>query len=221
MSATLTIDTREFNKTLNEYILHNRRDLADSLNIKMFLILKRARELTPLADRKQILADMGAEDVSRVSKKTGKTKTSFRIAAGKANPWKILNYWAKKKGWTFEDAASRRKAARKLIARRLGAIGTLQRGWNLSLKKFAAAAKMSFDVGKGKVKQKGSATVAQPGWNPVAEAEYSLAITKGGDSSFHIDPRVEEALATAFAEESQSMKDYIARKMQERLSSMK
>lgn len=221
MIPTIKIDMTAFNRSLAEYIKEDRRDLAEIVNSKMFWILKGARDATPMASRAEILKALGGEDVAKFSKKVFGPVRGHGVAKGSKNAYALLAYWAKKKGWAipYKKRAAKAKA---LIGRRLAAIGKLKVGWNLPLKKFAAIAKEFLSISKegGAVKQRGQAKPATPGWNPIATAEYSLAVKKG-DAAFQIDPRVEAALGISFQKEAASMAAKTAERMARRLAKYK
>ena len=215
---SMRVDMREFQAALRDYIRVSKRTLSDILNRKLFSILLKAYTYTPKATREQIEADLNvvAYRVSR-SRKTGKMKRRNAIFGTATLVYRIINAArgrAKKKGFYGAQMA---KAARKLIGRRLSGIGALRMGWVGAIKKMENIVKQTAAIVQGpRVRQRGTAMPAREGWSPKALASYNLNVRKGpkGARTPQIDKRVELALSRAFAYETQSMREYIARKMQ-------
>ncbi|MGQ0561066.1 MAG: hypothetical protein ACT443_04235 [Gemmatimonadota bacterium] len=218
MTPTVQLDMREFNEALRQYVLVCQRELADILNKKLLFIVAKAWKATPRASRAEIESSLNVVGYKvRRSKKTGEIKRGSAMLGGGSAVYSIINARRARTGQKGLYGAEMAANARKFVGRRLRAIGALQRGWIGALKKLIAVTRQSEEQPGGpRVKNPGRARPATPGWNPVAEAEYDLALGRSGIAGKQdsIDPRVVAALQAAFNTETASMREYIARKMQ-------
>lgn len=212
MTPTVTVEIAAFNAQLREYVRRTQHTLAYAINKKMLFILRRARELTPVANRPQIQQVFNVTQTERIGKKTGKLRRTTDYTGLNSSAYALLFWKRKQKGLSpFQlPAAEREAAAKKLVAGRLRAIGSLKSGWNAALMGFSRAARFPAKTEGPRVKQRGSARIAQEGWNPEAVATYSVTEQKDTGEKL-IDPRVETAVAQAFREETASMKEYLDR----------
>lgn len=207
MNPTLTFNKSEWNRGLLGYKRATRRTLPEILNSKLFFIAKAAMVYTPRADRTRIERELGAEARTRVSKKTGKTKRSYRVKPVSV-AYAIIASARKKRGEPPIPYADRKKEARKLIAGRLKAVGSMKSGWVTAIITLARHIKQYAALeSTPRIKGKSRAWPAREGWNPTATAKYRVL---AGD---RIDPRVNKALQRAFSEELADMKQYTARKL--------
>lgn len=211
---SVTVDLKQFNRTLNDYMAKTPKTLEEVINKKMYFVLKGAWERTPKVDRSTIEKDLNIIGYKvRRNRKTGKMSRGRMISGHASLLYLLVNARRGKSGRKGLYGRQMDAAARKLAAARFRAAGTARRGW---LKPMLAFASRSKETVPGQALGKlpagaGSAKIAQPGWNPVAEATYAVAIDKGKQ----IDPRVETALAASFAAEEASMRAYIEQKIQE------
>jgi hypothetical protein len=215
MNATLTIDTSQFQSALQEYVKWSKRSLPDIINRKAKSIAIFAYQLTPRADRGEVMKELDLRVAKQVTnRKTGKVRNVYalddrRRIAG------IMYVRAKASGKPLNTYAEYAAGSLKYAANRLTAIGTLAAGWIGAIRKLAAATQSGVgDVQWKRHKGIGTAKPAVNGWNPTAEFAYNLQERKPG--GFQIDPRCEAALQQGFDREAASMMDYIAKKMQEK-----
>jgi hypothetical protein len=224
----ITIDTTEFDKTLNEYVATVPGDLEEILNRKMFFILKGAYDRTPEADKGAIERGLMVDSHSvSMSAKTGRYKKRKANFANSAAVFRIIQAARRRAGLKGLYGKSLGKAARALLGSRSRAVGTLRRGWTRPMDTFAKAARMSSPSSPGNVRGRGGGNAATPSFDPVAEAWYDVNINARSRSKLvynpnastnpRIDPRVEAAFSAAFDREEQSMREYIERKLQERM----
>lgn len=206
MSGHMTIDSTAFNATLRKYLAVSTRSLTDAINEKMFFILDRAQKQTPIGDRSKIEAELGATTTERVGK-SGKIRKKISYTPTKL-VYKLVN--RKTPGLTRADIEP---AAKRLIAARLRAVGSLRAGWSNALRKFGqVTGRFAGSTGLPKVKRGSEARPAKDGLKAQAEAVYNL-LQRSDGKTLVIDPRVESALASAFAAEAASMESYIERKL--------
>lgn len=200
------IDTTDFDRTLRKYLTVSTRSLTEALNDKMFFILDRAQKETPLGDRAKIEAELGATTTERIGK-TGKVRRKISYRPTKL-VYKLVN--RKTPGLTQTETA---EAAKKLIAARLRAVGSLRAGWSAALRKFGmVTGRFGGQAGLPRVKRGSEARPATDGLKAQAEAVYNL-LQRGEGGSLGIDPRVAVALEKSFASEAQSMEGYLERKL--------
>lgn len=216
MSATL--DHSEFDKTLAEYVAKVPGRLEQIINRKMYFILRKAWELTPIATRETIERQLNIIGYKlRRSRKTGKISRGRSILGASVLNLIVQARRAKAglKGLYGKEMA---KASSKLAGARLRASGTMRRGWLKPLLAFAAKSKDSVpsDAFGALPKGSGEARPAEAGWSPTAEAAFEVMIEKGA----RFDPRVEQALQAAFDAEEASMRQYIEEQLEKDLKEM-
>ena len=200
------IDTTDFDRTMRKYLTVSTRSLTEAINEKMFFILDRAQKETPLGDRAKIEAELGATTTERLGK-TGKVRRKISYRPTKL-VYKLVN--RKTPGLTQTETA---EAAKKLIAARLRAVGSLRAGWSAALRKFGmVTGRFGGQAGLPRVKRGSEARPATDGLKAQAEAVYNL-LQRGEGGSLGIDSRVETALSSAFASEARSMESYLERKL--------
>lgn len=202
----MTLDTAQFNATLRKYLAVSTRSLTEAINEKMFFILAEAQKETPLADRAKIESELGATTTERIGK-SGNVRRKLSYTPTKL-VYKLVN--RRQPGLS---GAETEKAARKLIASRLRAVGSLRAGWSAALKKFGqVTGRFGVSSGLPRVKRGSEASPAKDGVKAQAEAVYNL-MQQGAGGSLEIDPRVSMALEKSFASEAQSMEGYLERKL--------
>ncbi len=201
MSASL--DQSEFDKTLREYIAKVPGDLEKILNRKMYFILRAAWERTPIATREVIEKALNVIGYKlKRSRKTGKLNRG-RAILGASVLNLIVQARRAKAGLPGLYGKAMAAASAKLAGARLRAAGTMRRGWLKSLLAFAGKSQESVpsDAFGARPKGAGEARVAEAGWNPTAEAAFEVAIERGA----RFDPRLEQAVQSAFDAEEASM----------------
>jgi len=212
MAAEIKIETKEFRRALDRYLVETSQELSKAINRRMFHVLKKAEQYTPKADRSAIMAELGAEDKMVKSRKTGEIRRrGFKIANTKAE--RIIQGSRLKRGEKPLPRNEIKKEARKLIASRLRSVGTLKAGWYHAK---LAMAKAGGVFGGGKtgprVKQRSFGKPAKAGLNPTAKAVYRLLAKGPNVKSIH--PKVEQALARAYAAERVEMERHMRDKAQ-------
>jgi len=227
----VTFDSSQFQATLREYAVQCPHDLQDIINKKMLFILRAAWKATPKAERSEIeraLGVIGYKITRRPQKRTGKFGRSQAITHGTIAPM-IINAARGRAGLKGLRGRDMAKAVSALIGNRKKAAGTMQRGWLRALLTFANASGESTGATSDGPRPRGSGggRPAKAEWSPAGEAFYEVNIDARSSGKLvynphtprdpKIDPRVEKALAEAFAAEERSMRDYIERKISEKL----
>lgn len=214
MSATITIDMREFNAALSEYVKWSKRSLPDIINRKAAAVAYAAYKNTPRADPSVIQQELSLRVAGqRTNKKTGKTRNVYALDDRRAVAG-IMYARDKAVGKTPRSYAEYKASALKYAANRVTAVGTLAAGWIGAVRKLIKAANTQIGGMQWKKhKGFGNAVPAVNGWSPVATFSYNLLERKPGGAQ--IDPRCVDALQAAFNEEAKSTMEEVARRMQE------
>jgi hypothetical protein len=222
--SSLQIDTRELSAALRQYKELSHSSLPQIINRKVLFILRRALARTPVADRGKIEAEFAVQGARiGIDKKTGRYKKRGNIYAdsGASNlAERIIQARRIRAGQQPLSQGELRIAARKLVANRLRAVHALQAGWSRVIRQFAAAVRDgAAALGLPRVKHPGQGTLARNGPNPEATFEYDMVTTRhlagGFSGQAQIDPRVAAALEQAISEETASLQEEIARRLQE------
>lgn len=210
---SLELDMREFNTALAQYVTVTKRTLEHAINMTALFLIREAKKLAPIASRSKIETQFGAVTTQRISKKTGKVRNVVRYAGPLPVGLAIWRFRKRHPGEALPSNAELQKRARQLRGRALSAIGTLRAGWNRALRTLDAATGSFDNLAGPRVKHPSIASVAKPGWNPLAEIVYQATIRQGGNLT--IEPRVEAGLAQAYVHQTASMQNYIAKRLQE------
>ena len=199
MQPKFKIDRREFDKAWREYRRFNRRDLAETINTKLFFIARRAVIETPKANKSQI----------KITRKTG------------AVLGRIINKRRGQRGERGLYGDEMSKAVETIVAARKRSVAFLKSGWIPAIKKLEPYVKSKRGVARNDSsakqvgKPKGTGHVAKPGI--VVSGSIINAIgTAGKRASPHNAALLKfgsPALQRAFDSETKSMRDYIAAKM--------
>ena len=226
MSASITVDTREFQTAMRQYLGLTSRTLPQALNEKAFYIALGALDVTAKSNR-AVIEELGVDGYRVVkSKKTG-TLRQGRPIYNKAARARAIYLSRKFKGTGDEIQKQARnfytsseaihKDVINFLGARLKSIGFLKSGWLPAIRKLVAATgysrgKIPVDV-KQKGRPKGRALVAKENSvNPVVEIENNATPTgKQGQQAMAM---MTAALQKAFDRETASMREYIARKLQ-------
>ncbi len=209
MSATMTVDMREFSRTLDAYLVATSKTLSAAVNNKAGRVALAATNTTHKAKRQDIEA-LGVDGYRLIkNKKTGELRQGrpiYNLGGSMRNIIAAREVTSGRRDFSNMDA--RVKSA---IARRLKSIGFLRAGWLpafRALRSFIgglAATPGATQQGK----PKGYAKKARDGFNPLAVIANSAAPTPEA-AKF-----VEQGLARAFREETADMKAYLERKLKE------
>ncbi len=215
--VTLTIDTRQMQAALAQYLERSRHSIAFVINRKMFHIAKRAYDLTPVAKRQRILETFNVSQRERVVKKgkhIGKIRRVTNYSGITRSAYRIMNWKRRKKGLPGAARAEALRLVKQMIAGRLRAVGTLRSGWVGAVVKLKDALNEAFEPYiKNVVKQRGTAKLARPkSKNPTGEIAYRIVLKK--KSGEQIDPRVVSALQKAFDDEASDTVRHLASELQ-------
>ncbi len=215
-NVTWTIDTRQMQAALLQYLERSKHSTAYVINKKLFFIAKRAYDATPVGNRQRILETFGVSQRERVVKKGKKAGTIRRItnySALSRSAYAIMNWKRKKAGKPTISRIPAMMEARKMVASRLRAIGSLKSGWVGAVVRMRNFLRESFTAQvANRVKRPGGATPARAESNPVGEIVYRLVIKKKDGEK--IDPRVTAALQRAFDEEAADTIRHLASELQ-------
>lgn len=210
--GTSGVDMREFQEALREYLGKTEKALPEALNTKMFYIARGAHRGTPIADRAKIEQELGVVGYrTSVSKKTGNFVRRKAVLGGGALIYRIINGRRQLAGKAGLAGQAMKQAVARLIGKRLRSIGTERAGWLAIIRGFGSVINM---FPSPRVKGKGMATVAKPGWSPQAQMDYDLNSFKNPGHRQEIDPRTVAALQASFNAEAQSMREYLSKKLQ-------
>ena len=212
---SLTIDTSRMDAALAQYLAKSRHSVAFVINRKLFHIAKRAYEDTPVAKRSRILETFNVTQRERTVKK-GKRAGSIRRVTNYAglnrSAFAIMNWKRRKVGKAALHGAEALNAAKRMVASRLRAVGSLKSGWVGGIVKLKRQLQEAFTPDfKNRLNNPGDATTAHAG-SPMAEIAYRLAIKK--KSGEQIDPRVVAALQKAFDAEAADTLAHLANELQ-------
>lgn len=228
------LDTRQFERRLEQYIPLARKDIADELNRRSANILMKAirnTEKASLGALRAIFAKSATVYRPTTSKKTGVTKFGKprqKVIHGTMDGYRIANYRRNIKMGRRPTGnppggglggASMKAYIRKTFKALGSAVGYLKAGWLPALRVFKESGKSTDSAklrgGKGTASH-GGGTKAKPG-ELVRSYFYSTAnprtYVKGPVS---IDQRLNIALQKAVDEETADMMVYINRKIKER-----
>ena len=205
----IQFDLGGFRNTLNRYLRTTSRSRARALNGKAYEIAARAERHTKRADRGEIEA-LGVVGIRlRKNRKTGTLKKGANIYDTGGRGRAILIAKLKRDGQAIPSGAEVDSMTRRMISRRLSAIGYIASGWIPAIRKLFRFA--DFKLGRGTSKQRG-----KPNGYAIAATEGSLtaeiansvdALEKGS-----VQTLAEQALARAFNEAQADMEAYLLRK---------
>lgn len=229
---SLTIDSREFEAALREYMPHTKRDLAEVINQKAYSICVAASKITHAASYQKMLMEVGpiATEIIgqrvRITKhkgvKRGKLITRKVFASTDTGPRMalIVNRRLGRQGKPGLYGPDMREAVESKWTTRARAIGFVRAGWLAPLFAMAGAlgikartpSKKMFE--RSDIKARGWAKSAKASINPTAEfwnSSGSPITTKD------LAPEVaSDGLEKAIAQEIQRMGEHVAKKLQER-----
>lgn len=203
MKPTIQLDTRLFNRVMQQYSEINRRTYPEIVNAKALDVSFRALKETPKADKAEIkaLAEKPWWPKYIAKRIAGKGVVAFRKGASKIR--------IQGKGFTREEA---KKISEKIIASRVRSIAFRKAGWLPAIRRLYPLCKdKQYARGTtGGARQygvdKGSARPAVPGDNPFALIVNSA---EGIDRYGGV-----EALQRAINGAAMDMAEYIARKLE-------
>lgn len=216
---TVKIDTRQFDKTFGEYLAWNKRQPAEIVNAKLYFVALQAMNLTKIAEKQKILAELNAPSHVKPSKTLGEI---------------LLLRDLKRKGRMPKKGSTLAGKLEKYLKAKVSRIQFLRSGWLPSLKKldfwnrrgdikfvkrFESRIKKPQGV-KQYGKDKGGVIPAR-----INEAKVRGTISNnigvGKQDSPTVRPILTEGLSQAVSKEISSMRTYIERKFNEQHTGMK
>jgi hypothetical protein len=195
--VSVKIDTREFDKTLRQYLNISKRSIEVATNTKAYYIARRAVAETPMADGDSIRRYIG--------------HSSGRVAG------MIINKRLGERGERGLYGKDMAMAVKTMLASRLRARAFIKSGWLWAVKKLAPFAESirGPSLGKGRPKiignAKGTARPASSGWK--CRAEIVNNVTAAWDRRSGAWDVAFPALKRAFEFERLSMISYIEKKL--------
>lgn len=216
------IDTREFDSTLRLYMPHARRDWATILNTKGYYIARRATVTTKKADPREIrsLRERAVIGTGLRFRKGQARQVTVREELSSTRAARILQAERRAAGKTFIPRAELPQAVKRFIAARLRSIAYIKSGWIPAIRRLEPLAR-----GPGRPRQdtsakqigrpKGDANPARPGWRTSCQISNSAWTRKSGGAGLRKFGQA--GLQAAFNDEIRSMREYIERKMIDRL----
>lgn len=200
MTPTLGVrqaDLRKFQEDFRRLAASTQRPLHTFTNSRLWHVAEEAKRLTPVADRAKIQSDLGATIQSERVDKKGRTRRRYKYSPTPV-AYAIVNWRRRNAGLPPIPRGEMASAAKKMIAGRLRAVGSMRAGWARGMAALASAFGKSGDRSGPRIKQPSTATPARPGWKPQATIEYRLTVNDGGKK---IDPRVAVATDGGFRKE--------------------
>jgi hypothetical protein len=213
MSLRFSVDQTEFSDTVKRVAELSGRKLPDFVNSRLYHVAKVARDKTPVASRQSITSYLGATLTRQSQGKGGKVRRTYKYHPTQA-VYAILNARRRMAGQLALDRSEMETAAKKFIASKLRAVGSLRNGWARGLGILAAAIKQPFTREGPPVKMASEASVARRGFNLSAMINYRVTVAKNGGGR-GIEPRVTRALEDGFAAENREMIRHLENKVAE------
>lgn len=206
MSASVRLDQQEFQRTFQKLASLSPSELSVFTNFTLRDIAIDAKERTPIADRGKILSDLGATMTSQKIVK-GKTRRRYKYSPTPL-VYAIINARRAAAGKPAIPRDEMATAAKKMIASRLRAVGSLRSGWSRAIGILIGA----FGGSDGpRIRMTSNASPAKPGWSPTATLEYRETVDRGHGRE--VDGRVIAALEGAFATKQANMAKRIEDKL--------
>lgn len=218
MSAEIKIDFTEFNRAAEQAIRHSERTYPQFINGQALAVASRAIKETDRADASRIASEL-AKNVTtktRVSTKTGKTKTSYRYSVDQNTlAARIINARLVDRGEKPIWGKELTKAARRMVGARLKAVNFIRSGWIYAVRTLAAS------VGYSAGPRDGARMTGQPkGYAiPARSAISSMVTTEIGNTALLQDKRTplpvaQRGLQAALNFVAKDMLDHLAKKLQ-------
>jgi hypothetical protein len=198
MSANFRVDISGFVEPLRKVAASSPLPLSQFITKRLYFVGKEAQRLTPIASRPKIQTDLGAELTRARVSKNGKIRRTYKYSPTPL-VYALMNARRRKAGKPPIPRAEMASAAKKLIASRLRAVGSLRSGWTRGIVQLGKNVGQFLGFDGPRIKNASIGVPARPGWNPQASLEYRLTVGHGGGRS--IDPRVTPALQGGFEKE--------------------
>ena len=209
MSATLQIDTREFDRALKQYVAVTSKTLPEAINHKAGQVAFRAYNLTPKSDRNKIAAELGATYETVIGKR-GKALKKKKIVVDTNGRARALLVAQLKRRGELGSVKNVSAMVSRFVSKRLSSVRFFRAGWIPAIR---ALAKGSF-FERRKGRPTGRAMKAKDGLSPVAEIENNSTPPERKQMPA-VTAFMEKALGQAFREETADMETYLAKKAQQ------
>jgi hypothetical protein len=213
MNPRFQLDQSEFTDTLKRVADLSGRKLGDFLTSRLYHISKEARDQTPIASRTSITSYLGATLSRQKLAKNGKVRRTY---AYHPTPvvYAIINARRRMAGLDPLERGQMASAAKKFIASKLRAVGSLRNGWSRGIGILAKAVREPFTKEGPPIKLPSDASPAKQGFRLSAMINYRVTVPKNGGGR-EVDPRVMRALESGFAKENREMIKHLDAKMNE------
>lgn len=198
----MVLDTRNFDRALDEYMKFNKRNLSEVINTKLNFIARNATTTTKKVEPSKIDAELDAA-----------SRFHPHISVGQA----IVNYKLKQSGKKTLHDARLDSAVEKLKKQRHRTVGFLRSGWLPAIRILQKAMRGARGVPQMdrsiriKANSLGTAKVAQP--NDKCYGEIENFVQGGKGTSGNVKSILIRGLQLAMDKEVRSMQDYIEKKM--------
>lgn len=215
------IDTREFDRTMRQYMEHSKRDWAQIFNTSGFFVARRATVDTKQADPREIrsLRERAVIGTGRRFRKGKATKVTVRDDLSTTRAARILQAERRATGQPSISRVDLPQAVKRFIAARLRSIAYIRSGWIPAIKRLEPFADVRGrprmdSRAKQYGRPKGGAKPARNLWRTTCQIFNSAWTRKSGDEGLR---KVGQAgLQAAFNHELRSKREYIARKLLDR-----
>ena len=217
MSVTVTADTREFDRTMKEYIQWSRRQPAEIVNAKLYFIALQAMNETKAATKQKVRSSLQEASRKYPQKTIGEILTYIQM---------------RKKGKFPRKSANLASQVEKFIKRRESHVQFLRSGWIPAMKKlnfWNRRGDITFVKSKAPKQPKGvkqfgveKGSVLPARQNDVrAKGTIFNFIGEGKQASPTVQGILADGLQKGVTAEIASMKNYIKDKIEKKHNEMK
>lgn len=230
-TASLRLDTRQFDRVLGQYLRVSERAPAEIINRKAFFIARRAVVETPKANRAQFIKKLTAQQTVaekllgqkvRLTKTKGVLRGKMLTQKVKGAPLAalIINARRARQGLPGLSGAKMEEAINQLLAVRSKSVAFLKSGWlpairilepHVGNKTGQGAPRMDYRTAHQIGIAKGSAVPARPGWNVRATIENAASARR--DKKEALIKYGQPALQRAFDFEAHSTSEEVGRRL--------
>lgn len=220
MSASLTVDSREFDEAVTACLRSTRREASVALNSRGIHLGKKAIQETPVADARKIEYQLGVEGYKFRLNKSGKIVKRSKQAMIRKDSFaeRIIRKRDSILGHPRKTAEEIVAAVKKLISSRKSSVGFIKQGWIDSVVDLAAKIGIGSGLRKGRrATKKGRAIPAQNGRDFMTVEITNTALLEENNLGSKGDPmRVAvPALQRAMDRETKEMQDHLVKKLQD------
>lgn len=223
--GTVTIDTTEFQAALRDYMKVSKKSLRDVVNTKAYFICRGATRTTGRANPGKIETELGKDVEAWREIKRGKNAGKLKRVGYSIKSTSLANNILRERLWRKGEKqptkAQFRPVIKRFIKARASASAFIASGWIQAVKFFAAIVRDTRgapSVDKSvKLRTKrliGGGNAATEVWNPTAKFWNSAVSKRGTNGQNALTKMAGEGLRQAIANETKSMREYIAKKLQ-------